>query len=85
MAPVLDPSPAAGSTRPSFTRTLHEPGFFAKTQALQLCTRRRYVRDFGGTSSRGRVLVVSHAERGENVRIISARFANARERREYGK
>jgi uncharacterized DUF497 family protein len=38
-----------------------------------------------GTSSRGRVLVVSHAERGENVRIISARCANARERREYGK
>ena len=38
-----------------------------------------------GSSSRGRVLVVSHAERGENVRIISARRADARERRKHGK
>ncbi len=34
-----------------------------------------------GLSSRGRVLVVSHAERGENTRIISARRADAGERR----
>ena len=38
-----------------------------------------------GSSSRGRVLVVSHAERGENVRIINARRADARERRKHGK
>jgi len=38
-----------------------------------------------GASSRRRVLVVSHAERGDNVRIISARYADARERRKYGK
>jgi uncharacterized DUF497 family protein len=38
-----------------------------------------------GSSSRGRVLVVSHAERGENVRIISARRADAHERRKHGR
>jgi uncharacterized DUF497 family protein len=38
-----------------------------------------------GLSSRGRVLVVSPMDRGDNVRIINARRANARERREYGK
>ena len=38
-----------------------------------------------GFSSRRRLLVVSHAEQDENVRIISARRANARERRIYGK
>lgn len=38
-----------------------------------------------GTSSRGRVLVVSHAERGENIRIISARRADAGERRKHGR
>jgi uncharacterized DUF497 family protein len=37
-----------------------------------------------GSSSRGQILVVSHAERGENVRIISARCADARERRKHG-
>jgi uncharacterized protein len=38
-----------------------------------------------GSSSRGRILVVSHAERGENIRIISARRADARERRKHGR
>lgn len=38
-----------------------------------------------GLSSRERVLVVSHAERAQNIRIISARRADARERRTYGK
>jgi uncharacterized protein len=38
-----------------------------------------------GTSSRGQVLVVSHAERGENIRIISARRADSRERRKHGR
>jgi uncharacterized DUF497 family protein len=36
-----------------------------------------------GRSTRGRMLVVSHVERGDNVRIISARRADARERKEY--
>lgn len=36
-----------------------------------------------GASSWARVLVVSHTHRAQNVRIISARRANARERRLY--
>lgn len=36
-----------------------------------------------GLSDRGRVLVVVHAERGQNLRIISARCANQRERDTY--
>jgi uncharacterized DUF497 family protein len=38
-----------------------------------------------GLSVRGRLLVVSHAERGDNTRIISARRADVRERRKYGR
>jgi uncharacterized DUF497 family protein len=36
-----------------------------------------------GVSSRGRLLVVSHTERGNNLRIISAREATKAERRIY--
>jgi uncharacterized DUF497 family protein len=36
-----------------------------------------------GTSITGRLLVVSHTDRAENVRIISAREASRRERRDY--
>lgn len=36
-----------------------------------------------GTSRRGRTLVVAHADRGEVIRIISARRATRRERRFY--
>ena len=36
-----------------------------------------------GFSSTGRALVVSHCERGERVRIISARQMTRRERRQY--
>jgi uncharacterized protein len=36
-----------------------------------------------GFSSKGRLLVVAHAERGENTRIISARPATARERKKH--
>jgi uncharacterized DUF497 family protein len=36
-----------------------------------------------GYSSRGRVLVVIHTERGANIRIISCRKATASERRAY--
>jgi uncharacterized protein len=36
-----------------------------------------------GLSSTGRLLVVSHAERGEAIRIISARLATRRERQIY--
>ncbi len=38
-----------------------------------------------GLSSKGRLLVVAHVERGENTRIISARPATAHERKNHGK
>jgi uncharacterized DUF497 family protein len=36
-----------------------------------------------GTSERGRLLVVVYAERGERIRVISARRATPNERRKY--
>jgi uncharacterized DUF497 family protein len=36
-----------------------------------------------GSSHRGKLLVVVHTERGDNIRIISARVASKRERRSY--
>jgi uncharacterized DUF497 family protein len=36
-----------------------------------------------GHSQRGRLLVVVHTERGDNLRIISARPASRRERKQY--
>jgi uncharacterized DUF497 family protein len=36
-----------------------------------------------GRSARGRLLVVAHTERGDTIRIISARLTTARERRQY--
>ena len=36
-----------------------------------------------GYSSHDRLLVVAHAKRGHNIRIISARSANARERKNH--
>jgi uncharacterized DUF497 family protein len=36
-----------------------------------------------GMSSANRVLIVAHTDRGENIRIISARKTTARERKHY--
>jgi len=36
-----------------------------------------------GTSHRGRLLIVAHAEQGNRIRIISARELTRRERRQY--
>ncbi len=36
-----------------------------------------------GHSSRGRLLVVAHIERGETIRIISARLATTQERKRH--
>jgi uncharacterized DUF497 family protein len=38
-----------------------------------------------GASHRGKLLVVVHTERGDNIRIISARVASRRERLSYEK
>jgi hypothetical protein len=42
---------------------------------------RRYISI--GASSRGRILVVVHTDRGANIRIISCRKATPSERKEY--
>ena len=36
-----------------------------------------------GMSADGRLLIVSHTDRGETIRIISARVAGPRERKDY--
>jgi uncharacterized DUF497 family protein len=36
-----------------------------------------------GTSNTGRLLTVAHADRGESIRIISARKTTLRERKQY--
>jgi len=36
-----------------------------------------------GTSTEGRLLIVSHTDRGDKVRLLSAREASRRERRDY--
>jgi uncharacterized DUF497 family protein len=36
-----------------------------------------------GHSQRGKLLIVVHTERGDNIRIISARPASRRERKDY--
>ena len=36
-----------------------------------------------GTSVDGRLIVVSHTDRGDSVRMISARLASRRERKDY--
>lgn len=36
-----------------------------------------------GLSARDRIIVVSHTERGDRIRLISARVADSRERRDY--
>ena len=36
-----------------------------------------------GQSYQGRTIIVAHAERGDNIRIISARLATRRERQAY--
>ena len=37
-----------------------------------------------GLSSQNRLLMIAHAERGDSIRIISARELTSRERRQYG-
>ncbi len=36
-----------------------------------------------GSSVAGRLLVVSHTDRGDSIRLISARLATRRERKDY--
>ena len=54
--------------------TIHDPDHSASREHRYLIL---------GQSVFGRLLVVSHTERGDTIRIISARRANRRERRNY--
>lgn len=53
--------------------TAHDPDHSASDDRLVLL----------GTSTRGRLLVVAHIERGDAIRIISARKAARKERKIY--
>ena len=57
----------------SLSVTIHDPAHSVDEQRFLLL----------GLSIRRRLLVVAHSERGESIRIISARRANRRERRIY--
>jgi len=59
----------------TLSRTIHDPDHSAEED--------RYVTI--GRSSAQRVLVIVHTERGERIRLISARLANSGERRRYEK
>jgi uncharacterized DUF497 family protein len=51
------------------------------TDPIHSLSEERYV--ILGQSYKGKLMVVVHTERGENIRIISARSANRKERRTY--
>jgi uncharacterized DUF497 family protein len=63
---------ATTAFRDAWSVTCHDPRFVGEDRFLML-----------GVSERGRLLVVVYVERGERVRIISARRATARERHKY--
>ena len=53
--------------------TVHDPDHSRSEHRFQIV----------GMSKAGRLLVVAHTDRGENIRIISARPATRRERKNY--
>ncbi|MCE0522064.1 MAG: BrnT family toxin [Methylacidiphilales bacterium] len=58
-----------------------DPNSITISDAAHSLAEARYV--ILGRSYTGKLMVVVHTERGENIRIISARAANRRERRTY--
>jgi uncharacterized protein len=64
---------AASAFRDPLSATFDEPDHSEKEQRFLTI----------GYSSEGRLLVVAHAERGEDVRIISARCATKHERKKH--
>ena len=64
---------ASSALRDSFSATAHDPDHSGSDD--------RFVTF--GVSSRGRLLAVSHADRGNAIRIISARVATNAERQIY--
>ena len=64
---------ASRAFRDPLSRTIHDPDHSEDEDRFLLL----------GESGPGRLLVVSHTERGRRVRIISARVAGRRERKTY--
>jgi len=64
---------ASSALRDTFSATAHDPDHSENED--------RFVTF--GVSSRGRLLAVSHTERGNSIRIISARLATNAERQIY--
>ena len=69
---VVPPS-SDGSARVGLTISIHDPDHSANENRFVLV----------GMSHVGRLVVVVHADRGDVVRVISARLAEPRERRAY--
>ncbi|MDP7638206.1 MAG: BrnT family toxin [Candidatus Hydrogenedentes bacterium] len=63
---------AATAFADSLSLTIIDPSQFAEERFVPL-----------GMSFKNRILVVIHAERGDNIRIISVRRATKREREQY--
>jgi uncharacterized DUF497 family protein len=64
---------AAQAFRDPLSRTIHDPDHSDEEDRFLLL----------GESEPGRLLVVAHTDRGHRVRIISARVAGRRERKNY--
>jgi uncharacterized protein len=58
-----------------------DPGSLTIPDPVHSAVEKRFV--IIGSSHSGKLLVVVHTERGDNIRIISARVASKRERRSY--
>jgi uncharacterized DUF497 family protein len=56
-----------------FSQTIHDPDHSVSEDRFILL----------GRTSRGRLVVAIHVERGDNIRMISARLATRAERRDY--
>jgi uncharacterized DUF497 family protein len=61
--------------------SLEDPRSVTIPDPVHSAVEERYV--LLGVSTSGRLLVVVHTERGDRIRIISARMATARERAQY--
>ena len=64
---------ASTALRDSFSATAHDPDHSEDEDRFVTL----------GVSSKGRLLAVAHTERGNNIRIISARLATKSERQIY--
>ena len=82
-----DPEKAAGNLAKHGVGFIEASSIFADPFELTLADPGHSGDEFRfislGTSSGGRLLVVSYTERGTRIRIISAREATPRERRQY--